>query len=207
MMPDLVHQHVRYERAQRLLMLGPIVEDRAPIEPDHVRELPGHERRAALRQADAAEQPEEIERAVEAHLAQSLVVGKLLDPDDDAVARTPPRRDARDRRASAPARRPNRSLPSPPPRLHAEPIGKEDDAEKRQRAADAAAPELGRVGGAAFTMPDRVAPGEVIRDAAGRTRERGRSDRLRVAGGALERVARCLLSFLVSHRAAPWRKA
>src|SRR6185436_14304272 len=88
MMPDLVHQHVRHERAQRLLMLGPIVEDRPAIEPDHVRELPGHERRPALREAYAAEQPEEIERAVEAHLAQRLVVGELLDPDDDAFAQT-----------------------------------------------------------------------------------------------------------------------
>ena len=88
MMADLVHQHVGHERAERLLVLGPIIEERAAVEPDHVRELPGRRRRPALREADAAEQAQKIEGAVEAHLAQRLVVRELLHPHDDAVAQT-----------------------------------------------------------------------------------------------------------------------
>src|SRR5215472_1217466 len=36
MMPDLVHQHVSYYCSQGLLVLGPVVENRTAIEPDHV---------------------------------------------------------------------------------------------------------------------------------------------------------------------------
>src|SRR5215204_4335424 len=54
--PAAQHQHVGHERAERLLVLGPIIEERAAVEPDHVRELPGRRRRPVLRKADAAEQ-------------------------------------------------------------------------------------------------------------------------------------------------------
>ena len=43
-------------------MLGPIIEQRAAVEPDHVRELPGRRRRPVLRKADAAEEAQKIER-------------------------------------------------------------------------------------------------------------------------------------------------
>src|ERR1041384_1497212 len=33
MVADLVHQHVRDDRAQRVVVLGPVVEDRTAIEP------------------------------------------------------------------------------------------------------------------------------------------------------------------------------
>src|SRR3954453_17855756 len=82
MMADLMHQHVGHERAEGLLVLGPVVEDRAAVEPDHVRELPGRRGRPALREADAAEEAQKIEGAVEAHLAQRLVVWELLHPHD-----------------------------------------------------------------------------------------------------------------------------
>ena len=39
MMADLVHQHVLDDRAERLIVLGPVIKDRPPVEPDHVRHL------------------------------------------------------------------------------------------------------------------------------------------------------------------------
>src|SRR5262245_24636623 len=42
---DLVHQHVGDDGAERLVVLGPVVEDRAAVEPHHV----GHLRRRAVR--------------------------------------------------------------------------------------------------------------------------------------------------------------
>ncbi len=41
MVPDLVHQHVRDEVAKGFLVLGPVVQQRHAVEPDHVGELPG----------------------------------------------------------------------------------------------------------------------------------------------------------------------
>src|SRR5205823_526697 len=39
MVADLVHQHMLHDCAQGLLVLGPIVEDRPAVEPDHIRHL------------------------------------------------------------------------------------------------------------------------------------------------------------------------
>src|SRR6516164_484874 len=52
MVADLVHQHVGDDRAQRLVVLGPVVEDRPAVEPHHVGHLSGRAFRAK-RQADA----------------------------------------------------------------------------------------------------------------------------------------------------------
>src|SRR5262245_29637829 len=39
MVADLVHQHVGDDGTKRLVVLGPVVEDRPPVEPDHVGHL------------------------------------------------------------------------------------------------------------------------------------------------------------------------
>src|SRR5215208_4785961 len=88
MMADLVHQDVGDERAKRLLVLGPVVDDRPAVEPDHVGELSRYERGPALSQPDAAEKSEKVEGAVVAHLAQGLVVREILHPHHHALAET-----------------------------------------------------------------------------------------------------------------------
>src|SRR5436190_4402140 len=60
MMTDLMHQDMRDDMPKRLFVLGPIVQDRTPIEPDHV----WHALRIAYRlkwQADALEQAKQVE--------------------------------------------------------------------------------------------------------------------------------------------------
>src|SRR4051794_10847261 len=87
-MPDLMHEDVGDEVAQRLVVRRPIVEERAPVEPDHVGELPRAQARATLRQADAAEETEEVELALAVHDVERLVVREILDPDHHALAQT-----------------------------------------------------------------------------------------------------------------------
>ena len=85
MMADLVHQHVLDDRAERFLVLGPVVENRPAVKPDHVRHL---HRRAlrAERQADALEQAEQVEFAFGAHLVEHLFAREIVDLDDDIGA-------------------------------------------------------------------------------------------------------------------------
>ena len=84
-MADLVHQDVGDDRAQGLVVLGPVIQDRTAVEPDHV----GHLSRYAFRtkrQADALEQAEQIELALRAQVVEHLVGRKILDPDDQILA-------------------------------------------------------------------------------------------------------------------------
>src|SRR6516162_9060531 len=85
MVPDLVHQHVLDDGAQRLVVLGPIVEDRPPVEPDHVRHL---HRRALVpeREADPLEQAEQVELALGPQIVEHLIGRKILDPNDQVLA-------------------------------------------------------------------------------------------------------------------------
>jgi hypothetical protein len=89
MVADLVDEHVRDEVAERFLVLGPVIQERAAVEPDHVGELPGLKRGRPLRQADAAKEAEQIELALAFHLLERFVVGEILDPDHDAFAELP----------------------------------------------------------------------------------------------------------------------
>src|SRR5579871_4706026 len=60
MVANLVHQHMAHDRTQRLIVLGPVVQDRPAVEPDHVR----HRiwvADAEKRQTDPAEQAKQIE--------------------------------------------------------------------------------------------------------------------------------------------------
>src|SRR3954471_22747158 len=79
-MADLVHQHMRDDRAERLVMLRPVIEDRTPVEPDHVRHVC---RRAfgAKWQPDTLKQAEDVELALQAHGVEDVVGGKIVDPD------------------------------------------------------------------------------------------------------------------------------
>jgi hypothetical protein len=66
-------------------MLGPIVEDRAAIEPDHIGHLHGGAFRLE-RQADALEQSHQRERVVDFHVVEHFVLREVLDPDDQPLA-------------------------------------------------------------------------------------------------------------------------
>src|SRR5882757_4002580 len=85
MMADLVNQDVANDMAQRLVMFGPVIENRPPIEPDHV----GQARDiiiAAKWQADALEQAEQVEFACRVQLVENLVGREIVDADDHALA-------------------------------------------------------------------------------------------------------------------------
>src|ERR1700676_4398288 len=78
MMADLVNQHMADDMAERLVMFGPVIQDRPAVEPDHV----GEARDvlvAAKRQADADEQAKQIEFALGLHLVQNLLGRKIVD--------------------------------------------------------------------------------------------------------------------------------
>ena len=85
MMPDLVDQHMADDVAERLLMLGPVVQDRTPVEPDHVGQA-GDVAMALKGQAGALKQAEQVEFALGLHLVQHLVGREIVDADDHAFA-------------------------------------------------------------------------------------------------------------------------
>ncbi len=82
MVADLVDQHMSDDVAQRLLVLGPIVEDGAAIERDAVRPLAGRGV-PALGDAAALEQAEQVERRLQREIVHDLVGRELGDLDDD----------------------------------------------------------------------------------------------------------------------------
>ena len=80
-MADLMHQDMLDDGAKRLVVLGPIIENWAPVEPDHVRHLNG----CALgteRQADALKQAKQVELAVRLHLVEDVLARKIIHSDD-----------------------------------------------------------------------------------------------------------------------------
>src|SRR5262249_4719889 len=79
MMPDFMHQDVGAEVAQRLLALGPTIEDRAAVEKYHVRR-PRQVHYASLVHADALVEAQEIERALNPHFAQNFLGREVIDP-------------------------------------------------------------------------------------------------------------------------------
>src|ERR1700722_2020006 len=85
MMADLVHQHVAHDRSERLIVLGPIIEDRSAVQPDHI----GHLHWCALAaewQADALKQPEQVELGLGPHLVEYLLGRKVVDLNDQVRA-------------------------------------------------------------------------------------------------------------------------
>src|ERR1700722_14728508 len=85
MMADFVNQHMADDMAQRIVVFGPVIQDRAAIQPDHVGK-PGDVVMATEGQADALEQAEQVEFAGRAHLVENFVGGKVVNADDDALA-------------------------------------------------------------------------------------------------------------------------
>src|SRR5580698_11465174 len=85
MMPDLVDQYVPNDLPQRLIMLGPVVQDRPPVEPDQIGQ-PGDVTGALMRQAGAVKQAQQIEFAFRAHFIEYFVRREILYPEDDAFA-------------------------------------------------------------------------------------------------------------------------
>ena len=95
MMADLMHQHMFDDGAKGFVVLGPIVENRTPIKPDHVGHLHGGAFRTK-RQADAMKQAEQVELGFGAELVEHLVSGKVVDANDDICREIPkPLRQAR----------------------------------------------------------------------------------------------------------------
>src|ERR1700740_3269163 len=82
MMADLMHQHMFDDGAKRLVVIGPIIENWAAIEPDHIRHLDGGAFRTE-RQPNALKQAEQVELGLRAHLIEHIVGGEIVDPDDD----------------------------------------------------------------------------------------------------------------------------
>src|SRR5882672_4896816 len=85
MVADFVNQHMADDMAQRLLMFGPVIEDRPAVEPDHVGQA-GNVVIAAERQAEALEKAEQVEFALSLHFVEDLVGRKIVDADDHALA-------------------------------------------------------------------------------------------------------------------------
>src|SRR5215471_7319237 len=82
MMANLMHQNMLDDRAKRLVVLGPIIENWTAIEPDHIRHLDRGAFRAE-RQPDALKQAEQVELGLRAHLIEHLVGREIVDPNDD----------------------------------------------------------------------------------------------------------------------------
>ena len=78
MMADFMDQHMGHDMSEGLVVLGPVVQNRPPVEPDHI----GHRRNvivAAERQPDTLKQPEQIEFAFGVHGGENVLRWKILD--------------------------------------------------------------------------------------------------------------------------------
>src|SRR6266404_3733493 len=82
MVADLVDENVAHDMGEILAGLAPIIEDRPAVEEDHV-DGGARRRDALMRQRDAAIEAEQVERAVEPHLLLGLLIGEILEADDD----------------------------------------------------------------------------------------------------------------------------
>ena len=79
---DLVDQHMGDDLGEGFLAVGPEVDDRTPIEPDHIGLIAGLRQMLALRQPLAAKQAEKIIFGLAFHFFQNLVVWKVLDANE-----------------------------------------------------------------------------------------------------------------------------
>ena len=87
MMADLVNEHMGDDGAQRLLVLGPVIENGAPVEEDHIGKCSGMREFLGLGEAGSLEQPEKVELAFGLHVAEHIVFREILDPDDDVAGK------------------------------------------------------------------------------------------------------------------------
>ncbi len=68
------------------VMLGPIVEDRAAVEEDHVGQAAGFGHGLILRQAQALEQAHDVEGGLGSEIVENIVGGEVLHPENDVAA-------------------------------------------------------------------------------------------------------------------------
>ncbi len=69
-----------------VLVFGPIIEDRPPVKPDHIRHLPGKGLGTTLGEAATGEKAQQVEFGFAGHPVEHLVIGKIINPNDDALA-------------------------------------------------------------------------------------------------------------------------
>lgn len=80
-----MNQHMSDQVAERFVVVGPVVEDRAAVEEDKVRTA-WNVADALLCKADAGIEPEKVERALDIELAQDIILGELRNAYDDSPA-------------------------------------------------------------------------------------------------------------------------
>ena len=78
---------MRDHMAERFLVLRPVIEDRTPVEPHCIRNLPCLRHRARLREPRSLKQPENIKRRLAFHFFQHIFRRKILDQNDQAFAK------------------------------------------------------------------------------------------------------------------------
>ena len=81
MMPDLMHQHVLYDGTKRLLVLGPVQQDRHAIEKDHV----GHRTLRAL-----TRQRQPTTWAALSHAQRQALTELGIEPEEEPEVGAPP---------------------------------------------------------------------------------------------------------------------
>ncbi len=82
MMADLVNEHMGDDGAQGLLVLGPVIENGAAVEEDHVGQRTGMSQLLAMGESYPLEQAEQVEVAG-FHVGEDIVIREILDPYDD----------------------------------------------------------------------------------------------------------------------------
>lgn len=84
MVTDLVDENVAHDGAQRLAMLGPVVQNGAPVEKDHglaAMGVPG----VLSREVGTVKETENVEAALELHLVDHGGIGKIRDAEHDVA--------------------------------------------------------------------------------------------------------------------------
>jgi hypothetical protein len=87
MMADLMDEDMADDGAQRLFMLGPVIENGTPVEEDHIGERAGMRELLRLSKTHALEQPEQVELALGLHVGEHFVLREILNPDDDIAGK------------------------------------------------------------------------------------------------------------------------
>jgi hypothetical protein len=83
-MPDLMNEDVSYDVTQGFIILGPVIKDRPPVEQHPVGQFAGLDGEP-FGQPAALEQAEQIERRLQPHVLEDIVIGEIRH-DDGHVA-------------------------------------------------------------------------------------------------------------------------
>ena len=87
MMPDLMYKDMADNGAQRLSMLGPVIETRTPVQENHIGQRASMSKLLGLGKTHALEQPEQVEFALSLHVVEHIVFREILYPDDDIAGK------------------------------------------------------------------------------------------------------------------------